>query len=31
VMVSSEKRANIAAPLIEDNPNILEFRAQVYW
>lgn len=31
VMVSSEKRANIFAPLIEDNPNILEFRAQVYW
>jgi len=31
VMAESEKRANIFAPLIEDNPNILEFRAQVYW
>jgi len=31
VMVSSEKRANIFAPLIKDNPNIIEFRAQVYW
>ena len=31
VMVDSEKRANIFAPLIQDNPNILEFRAQVYW
>jgi phosphate-selective porin OprO/OprP len=31
VMVDSEKRANLFAPLIKDNPNILEFRAQVYW
>ncbi|MGH8109665.1 MAG: OprO/OprP family phosphate-selective porin [Arenimonas sp.] len=31
VMVDSEKRANIFAPLVEDSPNILEFRAQVYW
>ncbi|MEO8001657.1 MAG: OprO/OprP family phosphate-selective porin [Arenimonas sp.] len=31
VMVDSEKRANIFAPLIKDNPNILEFRAQIYW
>jgi len=31
VMVDSEKRANIFAPSIQDNPNILEFRAQVYW
>ncbi len=31
VMVDSEKRATITAPLIQDNPNILEFRAQVYW
>jgi hypothetical protein len=30
-MVDSEKRANLFAPLIKDNPNILEFRAQVYW
>ena len=31
VMVDSEKRATIIAPLIQDNPNIIEFRAQVYW
>ena len=31
VMVDSEKRANLLAPLIKDNPNIVEFRAQVYW
>ncbi|MGH8050274.1 MAG: OprO/OprP family phosphate-selective porin, partial [Arenimonas sp.] len=31
VMVNSEKRASIAAPLLQNDPNILEFRAQVYW
>ncbi len=31
VLVNSEKRANILAPLIQDDPNILEFRAQIYW
>ncbi len=31
VMVNSEKRATTIAPLIQDNPNIVEFRAQVYW
>lgn len=31
VMVDSEKRANIFAPLVQDNPNVLEFRAQIYW
>jgi phosphate-selective porin OprO and OprP len=31
VMVDSEKRASTVAPLIQDNPNIIEFRAQVYW
>ena len=31
VMVDSEKRANILAPLIQNDPSILEFRAQIYW
>ena len=31
VMVDSEKRANTLAPLVQNNPGILEFRAQVYW
>lgn len=31
VIVDSEKRANLVSPLIQDDPNILEFRAQVYW
>jgi phosphate-selective porin OprO/OprP len=31
VMVESEKRANLLAPLIENNPNIFEVRAQFYW
>lgn len=31
VMVDSKKQANSLAPWIDDNPNILEFRAQVYW
>lgn len=31
VMVDSEKRASIIAPLIQNDPSILEFRAQVYW
>lgn len=31
VMVDSEKRANLASPLIQDNPNIFEMRAQLFW
>lgn len=31
VMVDSKKQVNSLAPWIDDNPNILEFRAQVYW
>lgn len=31
VMVNSEKRASATAPLISDDPNIFELRAQFYW
>jgi phosphate-selective porin OprO and OprP len=31
VLVNSEKQVNSLAPIIKDNPNIVEFRAQVYW
>jgi phosphate-selective porin OprO/OprP len=31
VMVESEKRANVLAPLVHDDPNIFEVRAQFYW
>lgn len=31
VIVDSEKQVSSLAPIIQDNPNILEFRAQVYW
>ena len=30
-LTDSEKRANLAAPLIQDNPNIFEMRAQLFW
>lgn len=31
VMVNSDKRASATAPVISDDPNILEVRAQFYW